>query len=162
MARVQIERLNVNANYILLNDLLKTDRRKYGIDAKKSIMQLFEFYESNNNLTVDLRIDLAQMAVYYLNTEDGLSILNPLFNLNDSVRDYIMTVGYIHISERGAQDYYNILEELKESMDNNMWCNMFIKDCGIPFQAFDYEPIRKLFCEHCMKENNMILELKKM
>ena len=41
-------------------------------------------------------------------------------------------------------------------MNPSIWCNMFMTSCTIPFQAFDNDELRNVFCEKCLILNNTI------
>ena len=101
------------------------------------------------------------MAIYYDNTEHGLNMMAPVKAINDSIYAYYMSVKYVNIEDPGSDLYYLELLRLNKTMDRNIWCNMFINKCGIPFQAFDYEPLRKVFCEQCLDINRTIIDLHK-
>ncbi len=161
ITRNQIERLNVNANFMLLFDLLKSDRQANSTAAIQSISQLYEFYKKNNGLGSDKLISLAKMAIYYYNPDYGLNMLAPVKTINDSIYAFYMSVKYNNIEEPGSQPYYDELLDMNKTMDRSIWCNMFINQCGIPFQAFDYEPLRKVFCEQCLDINRSIIDLHK-
>jgi hypothetical protein len=50
-----------------------------------------------------------------------------------------------------ADSYYMRLIELAYSMETTLWCSLFFQQCGIPFQAFDNEALRTIFCERCQQ-----------
>ena len=77
----------------------------------------------------------------------------------DSVLAYLMPLGYRHVSEFEADDYYAKLVQLADVMDNTIWCEMFMGECLIPFQALDHEELRAEFCERCLDKNSFIQEL---
>lgn len=161
ITRTQIDRLNVNANYMLLFYLLKSDPQANSKTAIQSISQIYEYYKKNNGLSAEKLISLAKMAIYYDNTEHGLNMMAPVKAINDSIYAYYMSVKYVNIEDPGSDLYYLELLRLNKTMDRNIWCNMFINKCGIPFQAFDYEPLRKVFCEQCLDINRTIIDLRK-
>ncbi|MCE2682280.1 MAG: CAP domain-containing protein [Cryomorphaceae bacterium] len=161
ITRTQIDRLNVNANYMLLFYLLKSDPQANSKTAIQSISQIYEYYKKNNGLSAEKLISLAKMAIYYDNTEHGLNMMAPVKAINDSIYAYYMSVKYVNIEDPGSDLYYLELLRLNKTMDRNIWCNMFINKCGIPFQAFDYEPLRKVFCEQCLDINRTIIDLHK-
>ena len=160
VSREQIIRMNINANYVLLNDLLSEDGRKYNKDAMKSIAQLHRYYETHDSLTVPKLIALAKMAVYFYNIPYAIQIISPLLDINDTIRDMFVHLSYAHPGDPGNQQSNELLVEFSKKMKTSMWCDMFMKDCGVSFQMFDHDPLRKLFCEKCMEENDNILRMK--
>jgi hypothetical protein len=161
ITRTQIDRLNVNANYMLLYYTLKSDPKANSETAIQSISQLYEYYKQNNGLNAEKLISLSKTAIYYFNNDYGLKMLEQVKSENDSIHAFYMSVKYTHIEERGSQPYYNELLYMNKTMDRSIWCNMFINQCGIPFQAFDYEPLRKVFCEQCLDINRSIIDIHK-
>ena len=160
LSREQIVRMNVNANYVLLNDLLSEESRKYNREAMKSIAQLHRYYETHDSLTVPRMLALAKMAIYFYNVPYAIEIISPLLDLNDTIRDMYMHLRYAHPGTPGDLESYELLFELSKKMATGMWCDMFMKDCGVSFQLFDHDPLRKLFCQKCMEENDSVLKMK--
>ncbi|MBK7131048.1 MAG: hypothetical protein IPH66_17035 [Crocinitomicaceae bacterium] len=157
-AKLNIDKLNFNLNVLLLNAVFAKEPMKYSGNAIKSIAQLYKFYENYNLMNGSKAIQLGKTAVYFQQIYPAIELMQP-FAHDDSVMAYILPLGYQHISTDGSQTWYNDVIQAAEEMDTTIWCNMFFDECKIPFQAFDYEPLRTLFCERCMEKSNFIQNL---
>jgi hypothetical protein len=155
LAQLNIDRLNFNINVLLLNSVFAGDRVKNSSDAIKSIAQLQQFYEKHNQVNADRLIKLGKTAVFFDQIPHAIELLTP-YATNDSVMAYIMPLGYQKDTTEEAIGWYQSLIKLSDKMDPDMWCNMFFDQCKIPFQAFDYDPLRTKFCEKCMERNEFI------
>lgn len=153
-----IDRVNFDLNVILLNHIFTRNPLESGEDAVKSIAQLWEFYKKHDELTDSRAIALAKCAVHYAKVEFAKEMLLP-YATTDSILSYYMPLCWNHPSDERWSEYYDYLIELSYSMKIDNWCNLFMGDCLIPFQAFDHESLRNRFCEECMEKNNMILQL---
>ena len=99
------------------------------------------------------------MFVYYEDVNSAVQILKPYLDL-DYVRAYVYPMYYRHPTSEGADIVYNKLTELPDIMGITSWCSMFLNECKIPFQAFDHEKLRDIFCKKCMMENAYIKSLR--
>jgi uncharacterized protein YkwD len=158
VAQVNIDRLNFNLNVLLLNSVFAAEPQKYSGNAIKSIAQLHQFYTKYNLMTENKSILLGKTAVHFKQIQTAYSLLEPYAN-EDSVLAYMLPLGYQHISSEGAATWYENVISKSEQMSDEIWCNMFFKECMIPFQAFDYEPLRDVFCEKCMDKSDFIKEI---
>jgi uncharacterized protein YkwD len=158
-AKKNIERLNYNLNMILLNNVFVEEPEANAAGAYESVNELYDWYLKNNRLNDSTAFALGKMAVYYSDVNLALRILYPYRSV-DEIEAYSIPLEYSHVSSNKAR-YYRHLVELSETMETSHWCNMFISDCGLPFQAFDHEELRNVFCEKCQEENAFILDLKK-
>lgn len=158
--RKNIDRLNFDLNVMLLNEVftLNKDLMGSGHDASKSIAQLFAYYTKYNELTDSIAIALTKCAVKYGDINSAVGMLEPYAKTDETIA-YFMQLSWNHSSEEEWANYYNYLIELNKTMNPDTWCNLFMGDCHIPFQAFDHEELRKVFCESCMDKNKVILEL---
>jgi len=155
-----IDKLNYNLNMNLLSKSFLIDMKANASEAEKAINHLFAYYTKNNKLNDTVALKLAKFAVKYDNVFLAIKILEPFKN-NETVMAYLVPLYYQHSSTEGSEDYYNLLLSLSKSMTPEVWCNMFISQCKLPFQAFDHEALRNVFCEKCMQLNNFTKELTK-
>ncbi|MBK8585977.1 MAG: hypothetical protein IPN88_11375 [Bacteroidetes bacterium] len=158
IAQLNIERLNFNINVLLLNTVFIREPVKFSSNALKSIAQLQQFYEKHQQANAARLINLGRTAVYFDQVFHAIELMNPYAN-NDSILAYIMPLEYQQDTTVEAIEWYQSLIVLSDKMDLNMWCNMFLDECKIPFQAFDYGPLRNIFCEKCIEENDFIGKL---
>ena len=157
--RLNIEKLMLNMNMLLLNKVFVNEPEGKSEDAQKCIEQLYDYYEEKGTITDSIAFELANMFVYYEDVNSAVQILKPYLDL-DYVRAYVYPMYYRHPTSEGADIVYNKLTELPDIMGITSWCSMFLNECKIPFQAFDHEKLRDIFCKKCMMENAYIKSLR--
>ncbi|MDG1332674.1 MAG: CAP domain-containing protein [Crocinitomicaceae bacterium] len=159
--RKNIDQVNFDLNVMLLNNIFtqSADPLENGMDAAKSISQLYEYYIKHDELTDSIAIALAKCAVHYSEMYAAIGMLEPHAK-SDSIVEYLMQLSWNHSSDEQWQDYYERLLALSYTMNIDTWCNMFMGDCKIPFQAFDHEELRNRFCEECMERSVFLQKLK--
>ena len=143
---------------LLLNKVFIKDIREKSEEAKKSIQQIYTIYNRNNEITDSLALKLANVVVHYENISFALEILSSHMK-NNTILAYAMPLMYDHKSIVSSDNLEAKLINLSETMNHELWCNMFLNHCGIPFQAFDNENLRNVFCEKCMDSNDFIKRL---
>ena len=79
---------------------------------------------------------------------------------SDSVLAIMLQLSWNHPSDEQWFTYMNDLLGLSKTASPDIWCNLFMGDCQIPFQAFDHEELRNRFCEICTEKNKVIQEMK--
>ena len=154
----QIDRVNYNLNFLLLNKVFSKEKKEKKVDATKSIKQLKTFYEKNDLMNAQKALYLAETAVYYDNVNYAFTLLDA-YEDDDAILKYQMTLMYKMPYHYGGKKYINLLLEAKETMSAYNWCNMFMSNCGIPFQIMESEEIHDVFCEECLDKNEIIKEL---
>lgn len=153
MARINMDKMNFNFNMLALNHFFKNSPEEQQHNAIMALAQVYEFY-SNNDLMYDtLALNLARVATYYQNPDKGVDFVAPYQYVNDEALAFVNEVAYVHSSDPLSVFYYEKLIADFERMETITWCNMFTKPCGIPFQAFDYEALRNLYCKECVGIN---------
>lgn len=157
-AEVNIDRIAFNMNMLLLNYTFTGNPMEASNDARASVTQVTSYYEKYDTVTSHLALKMANISVNYFNVSDALFILSPFMD-EDTVRSYAVPLAYQHPSDPSTAGFYSQLLELKKLMSNYSWCNMFMNECQIPFQAFDHEELRNAFCESCMEENEYLKRL---
>lgn len=158
--RKNIDRLNFDLNVMLLNEVFpnNADLMGSGHDAAKSVAQLYAYYKKYDELSDSIMIALAKCAVQFGDINTAVQLLEPHVD-SDETMAYFMQLSWNHSSEEAWATYYEQLIELNKTMDADTWCNLFMGDCHIPFQAFDHEELRNTFCESCMDRNKEILRM---
>jgi len=157
--KTNLDKIKFNLNMIALNYFYKSNPDEQQENAIMSLSQVYEYYDQHDLLHDTLALKLAKMAVYYQNADLGVEFAYPYENEYDKAKAFVNEVGYMHPSSTNAFLYYEKLIADSKKMPSDVWCNMFIKPCGIPFQAFDYERLRNRFCEICVGDNNYLNEL---
>lgn len=158
LAQLNIDRLNFNINVLMLNTVFSQDPTKYSEDAIKSIAQLHEFYQKYELMNGNRSVELGKTAVQFGQINNAYGLMDPYVK-EDSVLAYLLPLGYQHISSEGSLVWYEQLMEMSEQMESTIWCNVFFEKCTIPFQAFDYAPLRDVFCEKCMEKSDFLQRL---
>lgn len=154
-AKQQIEALIFNLNSILVNQLLAGMPNDGADDAATAVQQMERYYKAHNRLDTTTALALAKIAVYYTNISQARSLTLDFMDHPDVLK-YIVPLGYDHPSKPGMTPFYNYLIELSETVDEDTWCNLFMNECAIPFQAFEHEKLRDVFCEKCRDKNDYL------
>ncbi|MGB1103046.1 MAG: hypothetical protein ACPG21_05405 [Crocinitomicaceae bacterium] len=160
IARANIESLNFNLNMLLLNYVFPENPEAFSKNAEVALNQVGLYYSNNDSVSVDLIINMCRMAVSYNNIFQAQTLAIPYLD-KPEVLQYIVPLSYQHPSSEGASIYYTNLVQLAQNISPETWCNMFMHECGIPFQAFDHEKLRNTFCETCQGKNDYLEQLKK-
>lgn len=103
---------------------------------------------------------LASILVFYGRQQRAFEILKPL--IDAGYKDKEAYKLYLKLAfEHAPPDlddinyaYYIKLMSADETIGVNEWCDLFVGPCNISFQAFEYEPLRKKYCEKCAKKGN--------
>lgn len=152
------DRLVYTVNTLLVNKIYATDVQKYSKDAAYSIWQLIAHYEKYDEWNEKRALQCAKLFVHYQDNESAVGVLMA-FDQDPDVLAYLLPLLYVHPSEKGSEEVYQYIIEVAERMPASSWCNAFLMECQIPFQAFDHEALRNLFCERCMEENTFLQQL---
>lgn len=153
-----ITKLNFNANVLLVNYYYSLNTVEHASDGIKSLLQLYEFYTKRDLLNVDLNNRLARCAIHFHDINLAVDMLKSYYS-DDEALNFLMPLMYQHPSSIGASTYYQELIDLSKTMNTTIWCNMFMGECKIPFQAFDHEELRNQFCEKCLNENSVLKKI---
>ena len=156
LARVNMDKINFNLNMLALNYYFKSEPEGQQENAVMSISQVYEYYVNNGLLFDTLALNIARMAIFYQNPQLGVNFILPYESKSQKIQAFVDEIGYVHPSAPSAPFYYQKLINDSRELPPDVWCNMFIKPCGIPFQAFDYEPLRNRYCELCVGKNDYL------
>jgi len=153
-----IDRIYFNLTSYLLSKGLVVAPTEESQNTVTAFGEIISFYNKYEELTDSLALKLAKMAVGY--NEVGLArrILAPHQD-NDTIIAYLTPMSYQHNAFDTNNNFYLKLIELSKTMDTDLWCNLFLQKCQIPFQAFDNELLRAIFCEQCMDSNRFIKQI---
>ncbi|NOQ72886.1 MAG: hypothetical protein GQ574_12835 [Crocinitomix sp.] len=157
VAKKNIDALYFTLNMTLLNEVFPGNPSEASADAGNAIAAVYKFYSEKEQLTDTLTFKLAKMAVFYGNVSQAYG-MNSLFPDNLEMLAYNAVIGFDHPSTPGMEPYYQHLIAIKEILPADVWCNLFINNCKIPFQAFDHEELRNSFCETCQGRNEFLNE----
>lgn len=158
VAMYNIENISFNMNMLLLNKVFALDPAAKSKEAQICISQIYQFYVKRGRMNNDIALKLGRASVFFSNHNAAIFYLEP-FSENDEVLDYLVPLYFRHPSEAGSEGFYQWLIDLSNQMDTPRWCNLFINECKIPFQAFDHQELRDVFCEKCMEENDFLKKL---
>lgn len=151
----RIDEVYFNLNMLLLNKAFANNPTERSADAYKSLTSILSFYTNREMMTDSLALKVAKLAVHFQNTPVAVIALAPYMD-QDFIRAYALPLGYQHSTTAGSEAFYRQLIDLAAEMDKDTWCNMFLNECTIPFQAFDDENLRKVFCEECIERNDFL------
>ncbi len=62
---------------------------------------------------------------------------------------YAALMGYYNNIEYNNNDFGNYLINIYPKLQPNLWCDMFLGECGIDFQVFDHKELRDFYCQRC-------------
>ncbi|MBL7897577.1 MAG: hypothetical protein JNJ99_03495 [Crocinitomicaceae bacterium] len=158
VAMYNIENISFNMNMLLLNKIFALDPVAKSKEAQICISQIYQFYIKRGQMNKDIALKLGKASVFFSNHNAAIFYLEP-FSEYDEVLDYLVPLYFRHPSEAGSEGFYQWLIDLSNQMDTPRWCNLFINECKIPFQAFDHQELRDVFCEKCMEENDFLKKL---
>lgn len=144
-----------NINYHLLNHVFSEKPAGNMVNAMQALNQLQNFYESHNTYTKDKALYLAKMAQYYHLETSIQSFLKPHIHLPE-VQAYLILLNYQTYDTEGQ--FYKDLIQAADVFPKDDWCSMFMRSCRIPFQVFNNETVRHLYCEKCEEELEQVLD----
>jgi len=153
-----IDQLVFNLNMILLNHVFTSPSDGSDPNITKCLRQIHAYYVKYDLINDSLEVVLARAYVHHGEINKAVVLLRKYAN-NEEALTYLMPLEYTHSSSLGAENYYQRLIALADQMETKNWCNLFLADCKIPFQAFDHEQLRNVFCAKCMVENDFMKEL---
>src|SRR5690554_3974635 len=156
MAKKNIDKVNFNLNMLALNHHFNSNPEGEQKNAIMALSQVHQYYVENELLNDSLMLHLARMAIFYQNPELALNMVIPFHDTNDEIRAFVNEVAYHHKTAPFSEVYYQKLIDDSKILPPEIWCNMFIKPCGIPFQVFDHEALRKLYCSQCEGKNDYL------
>lgn len=159
IARENIDKINFNLNMLALNHYFNSSPADNQKNAVMALSQVYEYYEEKELINDTLALNLAKMAIFYQNVGLGINFVYPYQNENEVIKAFINENSYTHVSDPYSAFYYEQLIDDSFDMPTEDWCNMFIKPCGIPFQAFDHEALRNRYCEICVGKNDYLKEI---
>jgi len=154
-AKENIDALYFTLNMTLLNNVFPGNPGEASTDAAIAIGAVHKYFAEREAITDSLTFKLAKMAVFYGNITQAY-VMNSNFPDNLDMVAYNAVIGFDHPSRAGMERYYQHLISLKDELSADVWCNLFINKCMIPFQAFDHEELRNTFCETCEGKNDFL------
>jgi len=158
MAKKNIEGLIFNLNMLLLNNVFPENTAAYSKSAEVALNQVSLYYAQNDTVDINRVVNMCKMAVFYQNIFQAQTLAIPYMH-EPEVMTYIIPLSYQHPSDPGTKFYYQQLIELSQTVTPEVWCNFFMNECAIPFQAFDHEALRDVFCKKCEGKNDLLNQL---
>ena len=158
VAKENIEGLIFNLNMLLLNNVFPQNPEGYSKNAEVALNQVSLYYSQNDTVDVNRIVNMCKMAVFYQNIFQAQTLALPYMH-EPGVMTYIVPLSYRHPSDPGTGRYYQHIIELSKTVEPEVWCNFFMNECAIPFQAFDHEALRDVFCEKCEGKNDLLNQL---
>ncbi len=154
----QIDKLLLNINIYMLNHYFEHQVDGYSKEIRFSLYQVLRLYKRLKIYDFKHSLRLSKMAMYYKEVHFAIEILEDFMEYEE-VRALVMSQGYQHNSFDTKNPFYEELIQAYDEMSREVWCNMFMSSCGIPFQVLDHKTLRDLFCEACLQENQFIQQL---
>jgi len=154
----QIHNLTYNMNFYLLNNVWYNDPTKNSENARGALSQIIKYHHKQNSIIDSVAYILSKTAIHFGNNQQAGYLLST-YGTSPKSKALLMTLGYTHISSVHSDSYFNKLMKLKSEIDQDVWCELFLNECSIPFQAFDSEQLRDLFCNECLDKNSFLREV---
>lgn len=155
--RSQVQHLVYNINVHLLSHIWFADPIENAENAYSALNQVLSYQLAYRRMNDSLAYALGKLAIHYGNNDQAMMILGT-YGTSAKNKALLMTLGYVHVSASGSQTYYTALKNAYTSLGTEVWCELFLNDCTIPFQAFDDETLRDLFCAECLDKNTFLDE----
>jgi uncharacterized protein YkwD len=126
---------------------------------EENIDFVFNYYERYKSLIASEKdaVKLANFFLKYDNQPYAHSQLEPWADsTNLEALMLFAKINYHHIEEYPSSGYFEWLIDLQKYLSGQQWCSLFIGECNIPFQVFDYEPLRNEYCAKCDDYKNAV------
>lgn len=126
---------------------------------KENIDFIFDYFQRNSQLvsTEPAAVKLANFYLKFDNQPYAHSTLEPWADsTNLEALMLFAKINYHHIEEYPSSGYFEWLINLQNYLSDLQWCSLFIGECNIPFQVFDYEPLRNEYCDKCDEYKNAV------
>lgn len=156
--RNQIHNLTYNMNYYLLNEVWYNEPSPNSENARGALSQILKYHHKQNSVNDSVAYVLSKIAIHFSNNQQAGYLLSN-YGTSPKSKALLMTLGYTHISSIHSENYFKKLMKLKSEIESDVWCELFLNECSIPFQAFDSEQLRGLFCEECLDKNSFLREV---
>jgi len=134
----------------------KDSRERYYLGeiskAKPSLTNIYQYYQPRKDMPVDEKIKLAKYFMLFNQNQWAAELLEPLALIDKPNHEALITylkLKYSNLNEIYPSDYYQLLMDSDKKLTNEEWCGLFNEKCGLSFQIFDYEPLRKMYCLKC-------------
>ncbi len=95
-------------------------------------------------------IDLGEQMYAYNMLDDYLK--NSVFNV--PIYAQFLKLAFVHPYYQIDEHYTQLLIDARQKLSQEQWCELFMGECGISFQMFDDENLRKFYCKECAERNN--------
>ncbi|MDP4933127.1 MAG: CAP domain-containing protein [Salibacteraceae bacterium] len=131
-------------------------------DFQENLNVVFDFYEKDLSKIAN-ESDVVRLANFFLKFDDqpfAHHFLEPWANAEHlEALKLFAKINYHHIEEYPESVYFDWLIKIQEYLPQEDWCSLFIGECNIPFQVFDYEPLKQEYCEKCDEYKNYVERL---
>lgn len=142
-----IQQFNLHFNYLRSFEYLESLDFKR---ARNSLSSIYDFYKSQDEVSSEILVNLAEYFILFNELDKAEDIVKPL--AFKEIPDHKALILYLKLcfmdywKEERTEEYYRPLFEATKVLTNEEWSNLFIGECNISFQIFDYEPLWKLYC----------------
>ncbi len=122
----------------------------------KSAMFLFQYYRQKR-LDDATALSLGRAFTNLRRGDLGAMLLAPYALREDPNHDILalyLKLTYKPVDTGLDEGYYKYLISTYNTLGQIDWCQLFLSECSISFQAFDYEPLRDFYCAKCGSVDN--------
>ena len=150
-AKINIDKLTLNHNYLSLLHLKDKTDKDYMPKADTLINKIYSYYKYYNKMDANICVNLSKTALYFNINELANEIILPLKN-NDTIIAYKLKLNYHYYKKDTYDSYYNALINASKYINTDIWCDIFTGKCSLPIEVFDNERLWKLFCKKCLNK----------
>lgn len=147
-----ISELEVLYHFTRANDLyLKYGGRNLKRSAG-SIKFLFNRFSANDSLNDRFRYSLARYFVLFYQFDYALKLLEKhALKANPNPYDLELYLKIIAIRdlESPSNEFRQLLLSAIDGLGEQRWCSLFVGQCNIPLDIFEFENILNLYCQTC-------------
>lgn len=122
----------------------------------RSAMFLFNYY-APQQLSEEIALKLGRAFTNMVRGDLAAMLLNKYaskVNPNKEILALYLKLLYRPVDNGLDKEYFKLLMDSYLDLGKEHWCELFLSQCSISFQAFDYEELRKFYCEKCADRVN--------
>ena len=120
--------------------------------AKSSINFLFKKFENDSMMYPRFKYSLARYFVLFYKFDYALALLEKEVQ-SDNPNPYDLSL-YLKILamrdlESPSSEFRQLLKTAIDQLGEKKWCGLFIGQCNIPMDIFEFESILNMYCSSC-------------
>ncbi len=131
-----------------------------GTESREQLIFSLEaiyYHHQDRTISATKALQLAKLFIWAETPTFAAAILESFAKKarpNPDVLSLYLKLSFRHIEEYPNSNYFNQLKKAQQVLSKTQWCDLFIGECRINFQIFDYEELRNLYCKTCGNMEN--------